>query len=275
MINVWVTSPSVYASRVCQALSEQGFHAISEPLIETDTHSRLSTVRRLIQCESRYDILAFTSRSAIKAYHAVASESEHYPQTDCCAIGKDNELLAQLLKVQPVIQSVPLSSSATAVEASPMGIVQYLSKNTTYTRKTIAVLAPHVEQISEPDTVPDFLNALKGIGWETDRYDVYTTLMLQPSPSFVSSFVHPDNDSMASSKDILLFTSGVEVESFMTFASDAMKQRITSGDVKVCFMGKYTASYAAKLGMKIDFVPTSFHSFREVAAQMKAFFKTC
>ena len=207
MRNLLITSPAGYARRFLNAYAELGDQVqckpVSVPMIETDIYTESADFKAFIQSLEKYDYVAFSSRKAIEAF---ATYIEQYHLTlpshlNYCAIGKDNELLEIGLHVRPAFISR---------EPSPKGIVSELALIENISNKSIAVLAPQVIGMEEPNIVPDFIEGLLQIGMEVTRVTAYQT-------KAVSTEVLAATREKIQSGEIsgVVFTSGTEIKVFL------------------------------------------------------------
>jgi uroporphyrinogen-III synthase len=259
-----LTAPVGYAQRLRTALEEQGMVSIHIPTIETVITPGHPALCLLVEQLASYDYLAFSSRKAIESFTLRLEKSgKSLPASlRCIAIGKDNELLTESLHVQPAF---------IAPDASPMGLVNELARIGGIAGKRIAVLAPQVQGMDEPDVVPHFVTALQQLGMEAERIPAYLTRM--------THVVRREKAiSLIESGDVsgVIFTSGGEIEALLRAnyrAENADLQRLFSKTRVICY-GPYTAAHARKQGLKVDFVSDSYASFQGFALSLRTFFTT-
>ena len=105
-VRLLLTAPADYSSRLLKAFEETGggkFDSISRPMIHTDIDLDSFEFKSFLQRLPDFDYVAFSSRKAIEAFAAgLSREHLSLPETlRLCAIGKDNELIGELLHVPP------------------------------------------------------------------------------------------------------------------------------------------------------------------------------
>ena len=266
MKELLITSPAGYANRLQKAFSEledpAAFHPVSYPMIQTEIYTDSADFQTFIQSLDQYDYVAFSSRKAIEAFasyiheHAVALPS----QLQCCAIGKDNELLTESLHIQPAF---------VADEPSPMGIVHTLQAMEGTKGRQIAVLAPEVIGMAEPHIVPDFIAALQQIGMCPSRITAYRTSAASQETLLTVRQLITQQQVRA-----VVFTSGTEISVFLRTLPEDLSLAEYLKDIAVICYGPYTASCAEKLGVKVDFVSPAFGSFQQLVQQIQQYYQT-
>jgi uroporphyrinogen-III synthase len=241
-----------------QALKETGATPISLPMVETTIPEENPQLEFLLRNPEQYNWIAFSSRKAIQAF---AQYKERFKIQDqainnihFCAIGKDAEYLENRLGISPAF---------TPAEPSPSGIVETLKQLEGTSGQKIAVLAPKVEGLSEPNIVPDFITQLTNIGMIVQRINAYTT---HPAR------IHNANEWLQSigsgEYDVIAFTSSAEVEAFLHFTQG---KPLPPSQIFACF-GPYTSANAQKMGLNIEIVASNFHSFQGFAKEIESYF---
>ena len=266
MKKLLLTSPEGYAQRLLQAFRErparQLFHPVSRPMIRTSVMLDSPGLKTFLSQVETVDYVAFSSRKAIEAFaQGWAEEGRPLPSSvGWCAIGKDNDLLRELLQVEP---------SFLAEEPSPKGIVSYLERLPDTRGKRIAVLAPQVVGMEEPSIVPDFLTGLAAIGMVPVRINVYRT-------QAVSEDVLRDTarEIQQGTYDAVVFTSGTEVQVFLQMVPEGESLENFLGPLTVICYGPYTAGCARAYGVKVDFTSTSFGAFQGLVEQIENYYQT-
>ena len=265
MKNLLITSPAGYAQRFLNAYAELGCGVqckpISVPMIQTDIYTDSEDFRTFIRDWETFDYVAFSSRKAIEAFaEFVVQHGLVIPfQLKCCAIGKDNELLESALHVRPVFISR---------EPSPKGIVNELAEINDIVGRKIAVLAPQVIGMEEPNVVPDFIQGLQDIGMDVARVTAYQTRAVSA-------------DILKKTKERILqgelsgivFTSGTEIKVFLRMIPQDTSVDEFLQDITIICYGPYTAAYAKRLGIKVDYTSTSFGSFNDFVKKIEEFFQ--
>lgn len=252
---VLFTTPNGYAQRMVAALEEIDVFPVSLPLIETVNTEDKTQLKSLFNNPDKYQWIAFSSRKAIEVFAQQLKEMsysmDYFKQTQFCAIGKDAEHLYNLTGITPSI--IPH-------EPSPVGIVQALAEITDIKGQKIAVLAPRIENLTEPNVVPDFLFKLDSIGLEVTKIEAYITrsCSLANKRTIVKEILDGEYD-------IIAFTSSAEVEAFLNLMKG---NKIPDTQIFACF-GPYTAANAEKMGIKVSIVSDDFSSFNGFAKAMK------
>ena len=260
-VKVLIPSPAAYASRLEKALVEVSdsavnFKPVCLPMITTTTAIDTEEFNTFFAQLADYDYVAFCSRRAIDAYASKLSQQGLTAPSSVghIAIGSDNDWLTSRLGIQPAFL---------AKESSPMGIVRVLRQMPGISGKRIAVLAPKVVGMPEPDVVPTFVDSLKAIGMRTDRIHAYTTTAADEATrrSLLELLEKKAVDCIA-------FTSGTEATVIRSIiANEGLLE-----DVQVVCFGPYTAAHVKGQGMEVSFVSPEFHSFQAFARHLHQFF---
>jgi uroporphyrinogen-III synthase len=258
---VLYTTPRGYADGMGQALYNISVNAESWPLIETLIPSEHPGMEQFMQHIDTYDWVVFSSRKAIESFHQYAEIHEvpddKIRKVKFCAIGKDIRFMQKTLHMEPAL--IP-------EEPSPAGIVQALKNlNEDLRQKKIAVLAPDVIGITEPNVVPNFLNDLRLLGMDVDKIDAYTTQAVT-----ISADLEKVDAILNGNYSIIAFTSTAEVEVFLKI----MKGKKLPPDIKLACFGPYTAENARNLGLNIDIVASDFSSFDGFAREIEMHLST-
>lgn len=250
-IPVLVTAPEGYAQRLVEALkacndSAFSFEPISIPLICTTPCEEIAQIVNQVQ---DFNYMVFTSRKAISVLSdhlrgkGISPNSIQWPKA--CAIGKDNEALKQL----------GISPAFISSEPSLKGIADELARQTSPLR--IAVLGPRVENLIEPDTVPNFIKALNAIEADVTYITAYIThhaneLALHEAESLLRNKIQ-----------WVAFTSATEAQVFKR-----LKYNTTPS--VACF-GPYTAHCVRQEGLEVSFISPDYSSFSAFAKHLKIF----
>ncbi len=252
------TTPNGYALRLQQALKETGATPFSLPMVETTIPEENVPLETLLKNPEQYNWIAFSSRKAIQAFAQCKERLNIQEQTlkniHFCAIGSDAEYLENRLGICP---------SITPAEPSPSGIVETLQLLEGISGQKIAVLAPKVEGLSEPNIVPDFITQLRIIGMIVQRIHAYTT-----QPAGIDHANEWLRSICSGEYDVIAFTSSAEVEAFLHFTQD---KPLPPSQIFACF-GPYTSANAQKMGLKIEIVASDFNSFQGFAKEIESFF---
>jgi uroporphyrinogen-III synthase len=263
LLPVLITAPEGYARRFCTALSEtEGncFPLLSVPMIETVLTADNESIKRLAAHIGLYQYLAFSSRKAIDALAAYQENSGFSipEKTQCCDIGKYNDYLTERLGICPAFRSE---------EPSPTGIVRTLSARPDIRQQRIAVLAPVVTGMKEPDTVPQFIRDLQKIGMTVDRIDAYITRA-------ASSERLEEVCRMICLKQIrcIAFTSATEADVLLKgLVRCGLNPSDFPTEVTTAVFGPYTANHIRKSGLRVDFVSPDFESFKGFALSLSRY----
>lgn len=239
-----VTAPDIYNSRLCEAIAKAKFTPIPCPVIETKLIEHNTTIDTVLNHLSDYEWIALPSRNAIDAFFARSKElglMEKVVNAKFCAIGKDQEYL----------NSFGVSTILKNTEPSPQGIVKALglAKST----KKIAVLAPQVIGIPEPNVVPLFIDSLTANQWQVTRINAYTTKICS-SKKTLSVIEQIKNGDI----DLIAFTSTGEIQALISLVGGVKNL----SKVPIACFGPYTSSNAFKLGLKPVFSAADFSSFQ-------------
>jgi len=242
-IHVLITSPKGYSERFTKVFEHSSLHPVAIPMIETIIPERVEDLDNLISNIYSYEYIAFSSRKAIQAFADRLDKNTDISGIKFCAIGKDTEYMYDRLGNVNSLESN---------EPSPMGIARKLAEDENIKGKTIAVLVPLVQQIPEPDVVPDFLAELEKIEMNVTRINAYTT-----QPAQRAEIQRAVN--LIASKEIkcIAFTSSAEIEILLQNIED---KSILDNVAIACF-GPYTAAFAKKKGLNVSLVAKDFSSF--------------
>lgn len=250
-VPVLVTAPEGYAQRFVEALKACNddrfcFEPISIPLIRT---TPCEDIEQIVRQAEDYDYMVFTSRKAILVLsdylrkNNISPDSIQWPKA--CAIGKDNDAL-KLLGISP---------SFISAEPSLKGIADELARLTTPLR--VAVLGPRVENLIEPDTVPDFRKALHDINADVTYITAYIT---RPA---MEQVLHEAEMLLRDKIQWVAFTSATEAQVFKRLEYNTTPSL-------ACF-GPYTAHCVRKEGLKVQFTSPDYSSFSAFAQHLKDF----
>lgn len=255
---VFFGTPAGYAERLAEEIHKAGGIPFSLPLIETVIPDVNPAIDSLLNHLDEIDFIAFSSRKAIEALFEKADSSDikllDEGSIKLCTIGKDSELLKNKYGLKPFIQPA---------EPSPRGIINELSELEGIKGKNIAVLAPSVRHIPEPDVVPDFIAGLEEIGMNVKRVDAYYTALAKELD------FEEYRDKLAKGYyDVIAFTSTAEIEVFLLLMND---RHIADKQVIACF-GPYTAANALELGLHVDVVADDFSSFAGLIESIDLYF---
>ena len=252
---VLFTTPQGYAQRMVAALEDIDIFPVSLPLIETVNPDNPSQIKALINNPDKYQWIAFSSRKAIEVFAQYLKDMNcsvnQFKHIQFCAIGKDAKHMYNLTGITPSI--IPL-------EPSPVGIVDALAQIKDIKGQKIAVLAPKVENLTEPNVVPDFLFKLDSIGLEVTKIEAYITRSCDvPNKRMITKEI------TRGEYDIIAFTSTAEAEAFLSLMKG---KKIPDTQVFACF-GPYTAANVKKMGFNVSIVSDDFSSFNGFAKVLK------
>ena len=280
MKKILLTSPQGYAERLVRAFEEStevtDLWPVSVPMIQTDILPESPEMLHLLQHLADYDYLAFSSRKAIESFAAACQQNScTLPDSlQLCAIGKDNEALHELLHCKP---------SFISDEPSPAGIVKHLSTVPESSDRRIAVLAPNVIDMKEPDIVPNFLKGLEEIGLRVTRVTAYQT-----SACAAETLSQLRQAILNDTYHAVLFTSGTEIKVFLRMLESDWQYLTTEQKecgngcqanedllkhLQVLCYGPYTASVATHLGVHVDFTSPSYGSFQELVRELHIYYR--
>ena len=262
-IRILIPSPLAYGERLEHALAEASdsdvcFIPIRLPMIKTTAVDDSPAFADFVSHTVDYDYVVFCSRKAIDAYASqlgkrglTASESIGY-----LAIGKDNEWMTRQIGRQPAFVSD---------EASPAGIVAALRQMPGIAGKRIAVLAPEVRGIIEPNVVPVFIRELSEIGTYPVRIPAYITSAADDTTRQQLKEMIRDGQI-----DCIAFTSGTEA----TVVKETVGNMSIPDKTDIACFGPYTARHVRECGMSVSFVSPEFKSFELFAKHLKAYYSS-
>lgn len=263
--SVLITAPASYSRRFAHALEAHHLSPLAIPLIETLPTADTASMQALLAHDLQdVDYVMFCSRCAIESFcealthkygdaaGTTAGSSRIAEVVASCAfatIGKDGDYLAERLHVQPTV---------CPAEPSPSGIAAMLGEDAAIAGRTIAVLAPCVQVIEEPDVVPRFIAQLTALDMRILRVDAYVTRPVSETTAAGAARVLLDGAVRG-----VAFTSSAEITVLLGASPQCL------ANVNVWCFGPYTGGFAAKLGVKVDCMATDFSSFDGFAAAIE------
>lgn len=243
---VLITAPGIYASRFASIVDERGGSACIVSTIDTHANPDTVPVTTLLDSVAHYQWIVLPSRTAIDAFFASAIKrlgNAEIKALRIAAIGRDADYM---LKTYGVLAAL------VPPKASPEGIAVELSLMPNTQGKRIAVVAPLVKELTEPDVIPVFLSRLKAIGMHPTKVEAYVT-----QPAFATAAPILTGELAAQYRCVVVFTSTAETEAFIRIVG---VNAIRPSDIVACF-GPYTASNVKRLGLPVHFTGTQYHAF--------------
>lgn len=264
-VSVLVTAPDAYSRRFANALEAHHLKPLSVPLIETVPTSDTADMHALLSQDLQdVDYVMFCSRCAIESFSEALTRkygdasnvgagasriAAVLANCSLATIGKDGDFLAERLHVKPTV---------CPKEPSPSGIAAALGEDAQNAGRTIAVLAPCVKEMEEPDVVPRFIAQLEALKMRVLRVDAYVTRPV--SEAAVATAVTALVDGAVTG---VAFTSSAEITVLLRASPQCL------ANVRVWCFGPYTGGFAEKLGVKVDCIATDFSSFDGFAAAIE------
>jgi len=251
---ILVTAPENYSVRLCDAIKKKGGKPILLSTIETTINPDDSAILEVLQNQNKYGWVALSSRKAIDAFCGCAIKHRYsIDSLKVCTMGKDTEYMQQQYRVKAAI---------TPKEPSPEGIVKALATIPGTNGQTIAVVAPNIENLTEPDVIPNFLSRLKDIGMEPVKIEGYITRPTTAhSKKEIEALFHKRRI------DAIIFSSATETEGLAKLAGGNNQLNT----VMVACFGPYTAANVKKMGVKVAFVGTNYSSFEAFVDELCTF----
>ncbi len=242
-----VTAPSGYSRRLAGLIEKAGGKPVILPTIETVINPESSGIDRILDHPRRYDLVVFSSRKAIQAFFQRFRE-RRLPDSILhrfrfSAIGKDIDYLRE---------NSGRDAAVDPAEPSPSGIVDALREIEGAEEWSVAVIAPRVTGLTEPDVIPRFMENLEELGISADKIEGYIT---RPAPA--GEYKRELNLIKNRRVDIIAFTSATEIEALKLLLGGT---RWLNRNTVACF-GPYTAANARGMGVEVDFTGKDFHSF--------------
>lgn len=252
-----VTAPRNYNTRLSKLINDTGAKAIPMPVVDIHLLEDKSHIDSILNNIAKYKWIVLPSRNAIKAFFTRAKDinicNKKLNITTYCAIGKDIEYL----------KTFSVDSILYPQDPSPRGILEsILEKN--ITNSNIAVFAPLVVGLPEPNVVPNFIKNLNDAGLKVKRINAYVT-QLNISNSFKKEIEDINNGEI----DLIAFTSTAEIEAMIHIVGGIDNLRKT----RIACFGPYTAGNAKRLGLKPCFISKDYSSFKGYVDSMRNFFK--
>lgn len=252
---ILLTSPKGYSERFENVFFKSELSSVAIPMIETVVED-MPDVKYLFDNLNKYEYIAFSSRKAIESFYLEFSKRDiDISGKKFCAVGKDIDYMYEKLAVRPAVYPD---------EPSPMGIANKLGEDKDIKGKTIAVLVPRVEDIAEPDVVPDFLARLTQIEMNVSRIDAYVTrsvdkLQVKRAIEMISN----------GEVQCVAFTSSAEIEILL----QNIENRDILKNITIACFGPYTAAFARKKGLDVAVVAKDFSSFSGFLAAIEDYYK--
>ncbi len=244
---VVVTAPSGYSDRLAGLIEKEGGEPVIVPAIETVINPRSSGIDRVLDHPQEYDLVVFSSRKAVQAFFERA-RARHLPDSlldrfRFSAMGRDKDYLRENFGRDVAVDPE---------EPSPPGIIGALRKIKGVAGWSIAVIAPKVVGLTEPDVIPDFMKSLKELGIKAEKIEGYIT-----RPAAAGDYGQELHMIKSRNVDLIAFTSTAEIEALILLLGG---EKWININIVACF-GPYTAANARRMGVEVDFVGKDFHSF--------------
>lgn len=256
---ILVTAPAHYAPRFADILTESGAKPVMLPSIETVFNPDTKPIDNILENPEKYDWVVLPSRKAIESFFRRAEDKNTAPEVlnslKFLAIGKDIDFLRSEYNTE--VSFIP-------EEPSPKGITQAFSEMENIQNQSVAVIAPKVVGLEEPDVIPDFISGLKKIEMKPIKIEGYIT---QPADS--AKYSKELSFIREKKLDVIAFTSTGEIEALIKMLGDV---KWLNQNTVACF-GPYTAANARKLGVKVDFTGREFHSFEDYVKGITQYLK--
>ena len=228
------------------------------------TPQTISSLKSYIapQILEQFSVIAFTSRTAIKAFSDASDDitepllSSNGEIFTVAALGKDSELIDRefLSKLCDNLNKIRVVVPQTA---TPSGLVAALGFGN---GRKVFCPVPLVVSLEEPPVVPNFLRELHEGGWIPVKVNAYETRWV--GPLCAEAIVRRAE---SGELDVVVFTSTAEVEgllkSLTEFGLDFGGLRKRCPELVVAAHGPVTAAGAERLGVKVDVVSSKFGSF--------------
>jgi uroporphyrinogen-III synthase len=252
---ILVTAPSNYGKRLARIIQKSGGKAVQIPCVETFINPNTTALNRFLAKANQYDWVVLPSRMAIDAFFKSYEKVKPISNLKFCAIGHDILYLKE--KYNTVVAIHPK-------ESGPNGIIAALKKIPNIKGQRIAVLAPQVKGVTEPDVTPNFIKALKKTGLKVKKIEAYITQIADPNR------YTKELQLLKSGKiDLIAFTSSAEIEALIKLTS---RQQIEQS-VVACF-GPYTGKNATKLGLHPEFIGKKYTSFDDFVLGISDYLKS-
>ncbi len=251
---ILVTAPSNYGIRLADIIQKSGGKAIQIPCVETFINPNTAALDRFLAKANQYDWVVLPSRMAIDAFFKSYSEVKPVSNLKFCAIGHDILYLKEKYNTKVALHPQ---------ESGPNGIIAALKNIPNIQGQRIAILAPLVKGVTEPDVIPNFIKGLKKSGLKVKKIEAYITQIVNPK-SYTKEL-----EMLKSGKiDLIAFSSSAEIEALIKIAS---RQQIDQSLV-ACF-GPYTGKNAIKLGLHPEFIGKKYKSFDDFVLGISNYLK--
>lgn len=241
---ILVTAPSNYAIRLAQRFENEGAKVVSIPAVETFINPNTKSIDRIFEQLEHIDWIILPSRKAIDAFflRAAIYQEHTLSNTKFCAIGNDINYLKEKYKINVAF---------TPEESGPNGIVEALSKQKNIQGQKIAIVAPKVIGVKEPNVIPNLIKNLKTLGYHVEKAEGYITQIANKS-KYEKELALLKKGSI----DLIAFTSTAEIEALIKLSAVHSIDKTTV----TCF-GPYTGNNAKLLGLHPEYIGDNYHSF--------------
>ncbi|RYR20913.1 hypothetical protein HN51_035691 [Arachis hypogaea] len=256
------TTPPNYAERLSHLLTVNAYSPLWCPTLTIQPTPSSFAPYLSSHSLQPFSAIAFTSRTAIQAFHTAAAALRIPPLSHSghpfivAALGKDTELIdAEFLsricsnseRIRVLVPPTATPSSLAAALGPGGG-------------RRVLCPVPLVVGLEEPPVVPAFLQELRDFGWAPARVEAYETRWA--GPRCAEGIVKGSEDEGI---DAVVFTSSAEVEgllkSLREFGLNFEEVRRRCPGLVVAAHGPVTAAGAERLGVKVDVVSSKFGSF--------------
>lgn len=136
-------------------------------------------------------------------------------------------------------------------ESGPNGIVEALSKQKNRRGQSIALIAPKVIGVKEPNVIPNLIQNLENLGYRVIKAEAYITQIADPL-----KYDRELDLLKQGAIDLIAFTSTAEIEALIALSS----AQIIDHTLVACF-GPYTGNNAILLGLHPEYIGVNYHSF--------------
>ncbi len=228
-VQVLVTRAEDQAAEFAEHLKTLGLEAVIFPVIEFAPPTDEGPVLSAIEALPSYDWLLLTSANSVKFFLHYLNSTADIKGLKICAVGpKTAEYAADSgLKIDLIPEQYQAEGVLKAFKEKELGGKR--------------ILFPRAEEGRE--ILP---TGLRELGAEVTLLPVYRTVAVEGKEEELEKILREG-------LDVITFTSGSTVRSFISILGEGRKERLKG--VKIACISRVTANVAEKLGLETDIIP--------------------
>lgn len=251
------TAPRNYAGRLGGLLIERGAQPVWMPTIVIEPMADYTLLDQALRNRRDFEWVAFSSRNGIEAFlgrmEALGLRPADVGDMKFAAIGNDSRAL-EAAGIEPDLVPTVASTKGMVSELAAMGVKE----------GDVLVPAPDVVGMEEPLVIPEFIEALQGIGLRTHRVPAYVTARATDGLSIGTDLL------LAGKIDMLAFTSRGEIESLLLHLGE--RRDALDDDLSIACFGPVTATGARLRKLRVDVQAKDYSRFEGFVAAMENYY---